>query len=280
MNYRHAFHAGNFVDCVKHALLHRALDALGRKPNPFRVLDLHAGVGRYDLTDTPAERTGEWRRGIGRLDGVEDGPLAPWLAVVRGSGWPPSYPGSPALALAMLRPRDRLVLCELHPEDHAALREGFADGERVFTHERDGWEAATALTPFPERRGLLLLDPPFERDGEFDRLSATMTAVSRRFRGAVQLAWYPVKHRAPVRAFHDALRGAGLRDVIACELWLREPTDPTRLNGCGVIVVNPPWLPPEGDFASGAEAILAALLARLGDNEPGQGFAVTRLADE
>ncbi len=280
MNYRHAFHAGNFADCVKHALLHRALDALARKPNPFRVLDLHAGIGRYDLAQGAAERTGEWRRGIGRLDGVADGPLAPWLAVVRGNGWPPLYPGSPALALAMLRPRDRLVLCELHPEDHAALRDALADGARVFTHERDGWEAATALTPFPERRGLVLLDPPFERDGEFDRLAATIAAISRRFRGAVQLAWYPIKHRAPVRAFHDALRASGVRDVIALELWLREPTDPTRLNGCGVVAVNPPWLPPEGDFAAGAGAILAALLARLGDGEPGQGFAVTRLADE
>ena len=280
MNYRHAFHAGNFADCVKHALMHRLLEALARKNTPFRVLDLHAGAGRYDLRAEEPGRTGEWRRGIGRLEAVTDGPLEPWLRVVRRTGWPHVYPGSPALAQAMLRPQDRLVLCELQPAEHTLLRQRFADNRRIFTHEQDGWAAATGLTPFPERRGLLLLDPPFEQEGDFERLAATVTAVSRRFRGCVQAAWYPVKHRAPVRAFHDALRESGVSNVIACELWLREPTDPTRLNGCGVVIVNPPWMIPEGDFAAGAEGILSALLASLGDGEPGQGCAVTRLVAE
>ena len=135
------------------------------------------------------------------------------------------------------------------------------------------------LRRFPSGAGLVLLDPPFEREGEFERLATTIATVSRRFRGAVQLAWYPVKHRAPVRAFHEALRASGVRDIVCCELWLREPTDPTRLNGCGVAVVNPPWLP-EGAFADGARDILAALLDHLGDGEPGQGYSVMRLADE
>ncbi|UFN50405.1 23S rRNA (adenine(2030)-N(6))-methyltransferase RlmJ [Roseomonas sp. OT10] len=275
MNYRHAYHAGNFADCLKHALVHHLVLALGRKPKPFRVLDAHAGIGRYDLTEERAARTGEWRRGIGRLDGVADGPLAPWLDAVRVQGWPPLYPGSPALVQALLREEDRLVLCELHPEDQAVLRAAMGRDPRVAIHERDGWEASLALTPFPEKRGLLLLDPPFEKEGDFARLSDTMLAVWKRFRGCVQAAWYPVKHRAPVRDFHDAVRAGGLRDVLACELWLREPTDPTRLNGCGLAVVNPPY-----GFEAAAGAMLAALLERLGDGEPGQGFAVTRLADE
>ena len=157
MNYRHAYHAGNFADCVKHALQHHILAALRRKPAPFRVLDTHAGIGAYDLREERAERTGEWRAGIGRLEGIAEGPLAPWLSMVRSFGWPPLYPGSPALSQAMLREQDRLVLCELHPEDQEELRTRIGRDRRVAVHARDGWEAATALTPFPEKRGLLLL---------------------------------------------------------------------------------------------------------------------------
>ena len=183
MNYRHAYHAGNFADCVKHALQHHILAALRRKPAPFRVLDTHAGIGAYDLREERAERTGEWRAGIGRLEGIAEGPLAPWLSAVREFGWPPLYPGSPALSRAMLREGDRLVLCELHPEDQEELRARIGRDRRVAVHARDGWEAATALTPFPEKRGLLLMDPPFEQEGEFDRLADTIIAVSGRFRG-------------------------------------------------------------------------------------------------
>ena len=275
MNYRHAFHAGNFADCAKHALVHAIAGALCRKPTPWRALDAFAGIGIYDLHGPEASRTGEWRRGIGRLEGVSDGPLAPGLAVVRAGGWPPRYPGTPALLAAMLRPQDRLALCELHPEDHGLLRPAFRADPRVAVHRRDAWEAAVALTPFPERRGLILLDPPFEAEGEFARLADTMAAVWRRFRGGVQVAWYPVKHRAPVRAFRDALAASGIRDVLCCEIHLREPTDPTRLNGCGIAVINPPW-----GFEEEARAILSALLAHLGDNEPGQGTEVSRIADE
>ncbi|MDT8295889.1 23S rRNA (adenine(2030)-N(6))-methyltransferase RlmJ, partial [Roseomonas mucosa] len=166
MNYRHAYHAGNFADCVKHALQHHILAALRRKPAAFRVLDTHAGIGAYDLREERAERTGEWRAGIGRLEGIAEGPLAPWLSAVREFGWPPLYPGSPALSQAMLREGDRLVLCELHPEDQEELRARIGRDRRVAVHARDGWEAATALTPFPEKRGLLLMDPPFEQEGE------------------------------------------------------------------------------------------------------------------
>jgi len=274
MNYRHAFHAGNFADCAKHALIHAIVAALGRKPAPFRVLDTHAGIGLYDLRSSEARRTGEWRDGIGRLETVEDGPLLPWLSLVR--GFPRgTYPGSPALVRAMLRPADRLALCELHPEDHAALRAAFRRDARVAVHRRDAWEAIGALTPFPERRGLVLMDPPFEAEGEFARLADAMAALSRRFRGAVQAAWYPIKHRAPARAFLDALAASGTRDVIACELWLREPTDPARLNGCGLAVANPPF-----GFREEAGAILAALHARLDEGEAGGGWTVREVVPE
>ena len=273
MNYRHAFHAGNFADCMKHALLVRLLRSLAAKPTPFRVLDTHAGIGTYDLAAPEAIRTGEAAQGIGRLAGITDGPLADYVALA--TAVPGRYPGSPALIRALLGGDDRLVACELHPEDHATLRAQFGRDDRVAIHRRDGWEALKALTPFPERRGLVLIDPPFEQEGEFERLVQGIALVSHRFRGAIQACWYPIKHRAPVRAFHTALQESGVRDLVAAEIWLREPTDPQRLNGCGLLVANPPW-----KFEAEAGDILAALLARLGDREPGQGCAVTRIAPE
>ena len=275
MNYRHAFHAGNFADCLKHALLVWVVRALGRKPAPFRVLDTHAGAGAYDLGSEEARRGGEWQAGVGRLLDAAEGPLADYAALVRAAGAPARYPGSPELVRALLRPDDRLVCVELHPGEHAALRARFRDDGRVSVHRRDGWEALRALTPFPERRGLVLVDPPFERPGEFERLCDGLSLVARRSRGAVQAAWYPIKHRAPVRAFHAAVGASGVRDVVAAELWLREPTDLARLNGCGLLVANPPW-----GFEAEARGVLAALGERLGTGEAGQGWAVTRVAEE
>ncbi|MBL6456639.1 23S rRNA (adenine(2030)-N(6))-methyltransferase RlmJ [Belnapia sp. T6] len=275
MNYRHAFHAGNFADCMKHALLVALLRALAAKPKPFRVLDTHAGIGAYSLAAPEAVRTGEAERGILRLLDLETGPLADYLALVRAAGAPAQYPGSPALIRALLRPEDRLLACELHPEDHAALRARFRGDLQVAVHLRDGWEALRGLTPFPERRGLVLVDPPFEQEGEFERMAAGIALVAHRFRAAIQAHWYPIKHRAPVRAFHTALQESGVRDLIAAELWLREPTDPQRLNGCGLLIANPPW-----HFEEEAGAILPALLDRLGSREAGEGWAVTRITAE
>jgi 23S rRNA (adenine2030-N6)-methyltransferase len=282
VNYRHAFHAGNFADCVKHALLVTLLRGLLAKDRPFRVLDTHAGIGAYDLSAPEPQRTGEWRDGIARVMASGDPALAEFQAIVRGAGWPAAYPGSPALVRALLRPDDRLLLCELHPEDAATLKARFRRDPQVAVHARDAWEALTALTPFPERRGLVLIDPPFEQEGEFDRLTRGIAALRHRFRAAVVAAWYPVKHRAPVRAFHAALRdtpfaggGTGVPDCLACELVLREPTDPTRLNGCGLLVANAPF-----GFEARAAALLAALLAALGRGEDGAGTSVTRVTAE
>lgn len=257
---------------MKHALLVWLLRALARKPAPFRVLDAHAGIGRYDLASPEVTRTGEAARGIARLRELAEGPLADYVALVRRDG---GYPGSPALAAALLRERDRLALVELHEEDFATLRALFRGDPRVAVHRRDAWEALRALTPFPEKRGLVLMDPPFEQPGEYERMTAAITEVNRRARGLIQAAWYPVKGRAPVRAFHAALRDSGVRDILAAELTLREPTDAARLNGCGLIVVNPPF-----GFEAAAQAILGALHERLSDGEPGSGWALTRLADE
>ncbi len=270
MNYRHAFHAGNFADCMKHALLLWLLRAMQRKLAPFCVLDTHAGAGRYDLASGPAARTGEWRAGIGLLLERPCPALADYLGTIQSLGL---YPGSPALARALLRPGDRLVCCELHPDDAATLRSTFKGDRQVQVHRRDGWEAVRALLPPAERRGFVLIDPPYENPDEFFTLERTLAAAYGRFRSGVYAAWYPIKHRAPVRAFHAALRNTGLRDVVAAELLLREPLDPARLNGCGLLLVNPPW-----GFEQEAPRLLAALQDALAEKDGSS--AVLRLADE
>ena len=275
MNYRHAFHAGNFADCMKHALLVWLLETLARKPAPFFVLDTHAGTGHYDLDAVPATRTREAGGGILRLLDVIAGdatPLTPYLALVRRLGL---YPGSPSLIEALMRPDDRLACCELHPEDAAELRHLFARNPAVSVHHRDAWEALRGLLPPTQPRGLILIDPPFEDTDEFAHLAAGLALGHARFRTGVFVAWYPIKRLAQVRQFLTAMRDSGIRDIVTAEFLLREPLDPTRLNGCGLLVVNPPF-----QFEAAAIAILTELLNAIGTGESGQGIAVTRIADE
>jgi 23S rRNA (adenine2030-N6)-methyltransferase len=270
MNYRHAFHAGNFADCFKHALLLVLLKAMQRKEKPLLAIDSHAGCGRYDLSSGPAERTGEWREGIARLREANPPALADYLGCVERLGL---YPGSPAIIQSLLRPGDRLIACELHPEDARRLRAEFAGAGNVAVHERDGYAALPAFLPPPEKRGFVLIDPPFERLDEFETLAKNLDAAWRKFRGGVFAVWYPVKHRAPVRNFFETLKLTAIRDVIAAEFLLRASVNPARLNGCGLLMVNPPY-----GFEAEAAPILQALQSVLG--EAGSGFTIERLIDE
>ena len=270
MNYRHAYHAGNHADCLKHAMLVWLVRALQRKSAPFCVLDMHAGAGRYDLGGAAAMRTGEWVSGIGRLLEQPVPALADYVALVNSLGL---YPGSPMLTRALLRPDDRLICCELHPEEHAALQRLFNRDLQVAVHRRDAREAVSGLLPPAFRRGLVLLDPPYEEHAEFEAVTAALVTAQRRFPTGVLCAWYPIKHRAPVRSFLDGLRDAGLRDVVTAELLLRPPLNPTTLNGSGLVVVQPPYR-----FEEEASGILSALHDRLQDSEGG--FDIQRLTDE
>jgi 23S rRNA (adenine2030-N6)-methyltransferase len=272
MNYRHAYHAGNFGDCLKHALLIWLIRALQRKPAPIFVLDTHAGAGRYRLDTVAAARTGEWRQGIARLLDESPSVLADYVGLVRALG---PYPGSPAIARALLRADDRMACCELHPEAAAVLHDLFHGDRQVGVHRRDGWEALGGLLPPKGRRGLVLIDPPFEDKQEFAALARGLATGWRRFRTGVFAAWYPIKQRAPARQLMTAVRDCGIRDVVTAELLLREPVDPGRLNGCGMLLVNPPY-----GFEREVPPILAALLDRLGDREPGEASELRRIADE
>lgn len=272
MNYRHAFHAGNFADVFKHALLVPLVLHLARKPTPFFVLDTHAGPGRTDLTSPEAMRTQEAADGIIRLLHNPPAALETYVSLVAKLGL---YPGSPVIIRSLLRPPDRLACCELHPQDYAALRGYFARDPQVAVHYRDAWESLRALLPPKERRGLVLIDPPFEQPDEFSRLASGLITANQRFRQGILAAWYPIKHRTPVRAFLGSVQASPLRDVVVAELALREPIDPTRLNGCGLLIVNPPY-----QFDQIVDPILTALLERLGNNESGQSASLMRLKDE
>lgn len=279
MNYRHAFHAGNFADCMKHALLLWMIDALQRKPAPFFVLDTHAGIGRYDLIAGDAARTGEWRDGIARLLHEPPACLERYVAAVSAPGDDGGhegefiYPGSPLLIYRAMRDTDRLACCELHPEDAAALRAVFRGEGQAGVHLRDGYEAIRALLPPKEKRGLILIDPPYEAPGEFERVVTALRDGAARFDHGIYAAWYPIKHRAPVTTLHEAIRLAGLNDVVAAELWLRRPLDPAMLNGCGLLLRNAPH-----GFEAAADEMLTALVERLGGDEAGS--AVLRITDE
>lgn len=281
MNYRHIYHAGNFADVFKHATLALIVRHLTLKDKSFCVLDTHAGVGAYDLGSEQALKTGEFRDGIGRVLASPECPpsLSPYLDVVRdlnpGTGGAlRRYPGSPLLARALMRPCDRLVLAELHPEDAESLAALFRHDRRVSVQRMDGYAAVKAFLPPPERRGLILVDPPFEERDEAQRLADALKAVHRRFATGITMLWYPIKDRAPVAAFHDALEASGIRSLLIAELLIRADDDPGRLNGCGLALVNAPWTLP--DALAGFLPFLCRTLGR----DPGARWRVDRLVGE
>ncbi|CAA7621560.1 Ribosomal RNA large subunit methyltransferase J [Magnetospirillum sp. LM-5] len=246
MNYRHAYHAGNFADVHKHATLGLMIEHLTRKEAAFAYLDTHAGLGLYDLTSVQAEKTGEWQAGIARVMAAPNPPpsAAPLLRVVRTlnpDGALRFYPGSPAVVATLSRPQDRLTLCELHPEDAADLRRRFAADARAGVHHRDGYDGIKALVPPPERRGLVLVDPPFEKPGEFERMRRGLAQGLKRWSTGIYALWYPIKDREPVARFHADLSMMGLKSAFAAELMIKPGDNPQTLNGCGLVVVNPPW---------------------------------------
>ena len=290
MNYRHAFHAGNFADVVKHAALARILVHLAAKPTPFRVLDTHAGIGLYDLSGPEAERTGEWRDGIGRILARPLPPAvaalaAPWLeAIARAAGVTsparldaerlPVYPGSPLVMRAGLRPGDHAVVTELHPADAATLADLFAGDARLKVVELDGWLALKSFLPFKERRGLVLIDPPFEKPGEFDRVVAGLVEATRRFATGVYMVWHPIKDRAELARHHAALVATGLRRILTVDVAVAPVRPDGPLTACGLTIVNPPW-----KLAEELAVLIPALTERMA-LAPGAGAKVDWLVPE
>jgi 23S rRNA (adenine2030-N6)-methyltransferase len=321
MNYRHAFHAGNFADVVKHVVLTRILVHLLGKPAAFRVIDTHAGAGVYDLAGDEASRSGEWRGGIGRLlakpitpavhallkpyldvvaslnsaslNSASTAPLIPARAGIRrddpnrdnsnqnersldprlhgneqvASASPrieltlTTYPGSPALVRAFLRPQDRLVACELEPKAYALLAHHLARNRRIKTIAIDGWMALNAYVPPSERRGIVVVDPPFEEAQDFTRLAHGLEAAHRKWASGIYLLWYPIKGRQEPDALARRLKRSGIARILRAELTVDATPAQAPLGGCGLIVVNPPWTL-ENELATMLPELVKALGSR------------------
>jgi 23S rRNA (adenine2030-N6)-methyltransferase len=250
MNYRHAFHAGGPADVVKHAVLARILVHLCNKPAAFRVIDTHAGAGLYDLRGPEATRSPEWRDGIARLldasiEGETAALLAPYLDAVRAlnpGGELAAYPGSPVVTCSLLRSQDRLVACELKPSAAAALAHNLGGDRRAKAIAIDGWTALNAYVPPPERRGVVLIDPPFEATDEFSRLAQALEAAHRKWATGTFVLWYPLKGRQDSDALARRLRRSAIPKVLRAEVDFAMQRKPEGLAGCGLIVVNPPWM--------------------------------------
>ncbi len=247
MNYQHAFHAGNFADVFKHTILLALLDALTAKPKPLCYFDTHAARGRYALDEVEAGKTGEWREGIGRLLDLASPPepLRRYAAAVRAcnpDGGLRVYPGSPLLAAQALRADDRLVLCESQPGEAAALRRLLHDDPRAHVHQRDGYAALHALLPPAEHRGLVLIDPPFEtQDNDLAAIEAALTQAHGRWPNGVYAVWYPIKSHRTIVPFHRHFAQGPFERALVAELLVHPDNSPLRLNGCGMLIANPPW---------------------------------------
>lgn len=249
MNYRHAFHAGNFADVFKHTVLIDLLEALKAKPAPFCYVDTHAGRGVYDLRGAEAQQTREHIDGVQRLLGAGGLPpsLQRYVDLVRDFAGEPgplaSYPGSPLIAARLMREDDRAILCELQSSEAEALRAALRSDRRFAVHQRDGYEALGALLPPAQKRGLVLIDPPFEAQaGEYALIQDALDASLARWPNAIHAIWYPIKLREAILPFHRWLRGRGGADgALVAELLLHPDNSMLRLNGCGIAILNPPW---------------------------------------
>lgn len=282
MNYRHAYHAGNFADVIKHAVLARIVEYLKRKDKAFRVIDTHAGRGHYDLSSVEAQKTGEWQAGIGRVLEHNFRPdatalLAPYLDAVRAAnpgGGVKHYPGSPSIVRHLLRRQDRLTAIEMHPQDAAALSKRFAGDIQTRVIELDGWLALGAHLPPKEKRGMVLVDPPFEVAGEFDRLVEGLQKAYRRWPGGIYALWYPIKDRRAVNAFRAALAEAGIPKVIDIRFEIRPPSSEPSLDGSGMVVVNPPF-PLKEELG-----VILPALSRVLSEPGGRSWRVVEIAGE
>jgi 23S rRNA (adenine2030-N6)-methyltransferase len=251
MNYRHAFHAGNFADVLKHVVLMMLVEHLKKKPAPFFYLDTHAGRGLYDLSEAQAQRSGEYKGGIGRLLEVAASSLPPELAAYvklvrdsagKGHSAITAYPGSPLIVARLRRPTDRLVLVESQHKEAAALAAAVGRERRVSVLESDGYAALKAQLPPREKRGLVLIDPPYESEAEFDHVLSAVELAHQRWPAGTCCIWYPITGRAGPQRFRRDLAASGIRKVLDVHLSVLPADAQVAMPGAALVVVNPPWL--------------------------------------
>ncbi len=247
LSYRHSFHAGNHADVLKHLVLMLIIESLQQKEKGFYYLDTHAGVGRYRLFGDEAEKTGEFAEGIGRLWERQDLPeeVARYTALIRkinhGGKALRYYAGSPLIAASLLRPQDRALLTELHPSDYPLLRNNFKQFDNVTSKRDNGFQQLKATLPPLERRGLVLIDPPYELKTDYDLVVQAVIEGYKRFATGIYAIWYPVVLRQQTKRIIKGLEASGIRKILQIELALRPDSDQRGMTASGMIVINPPW---------------------------------------
>ena len=269
LSYRHLYHAGNFADVFKHALLTRLLISLADKEKPFCYLDTHAGIGRYDLTHAWARKAREYENGISRIWKATDAPavLQPYLDAVRElnpDGRLRFYPGSPLIARRFVRTSDRMVLVELNKADHAELASALAREKHVAVRLMDAYQALKAYLPPPERRGLVLIDSSFDRAHEFHRIVVALKDAHTRWATGVYAVWYPIMEPRSMSDFYAQVARSGVPKIMRLGLMVRAQDDDAFIPGCGMLVVNPPW-----HFEEEAQSILPWLAEKLAIDDAG-----------
>jgi len=248
MNYRHSYHAGNFADVFKHIVLVALIQSQQRKDSAFCYLDTHAGIGKYNLLSGPAQKNKEFNNGILKILQETDPPalIKKYLEFVQPAGTSATdklhyYPGSPCIVRHFLRPQDRMVLCELHEEDCQLLKEAFPRDKQVAIHHQDGYQGLKAFLPPKERRGLVLIDPPYENPDEVTKVVSELATALLRWETGIYTLWYPIKERRSIERFHHSLKLKIDHPMLVTELSIYPENVATHLNGSGMIIVNPPW---------------------------------------
>lgn len=264
LSYRHAFHAGNYADVLKHATLVQILRYMTQKDKPLCYLDTHAGAGFYSLSSPEAAKTGEFQNGIGLVWQAKGLPaaLADYQTCVKAAcgAHLTAYPGSPWFAQHLLRAEDRLVLCELHPTDRKQLERTFSGGANVHCYAEDGWQKSVALIPPPERRGVVLIDPSYEIKDDYVKVAEHLTLLHRKFATGVYAIWYPIADPARTEALLRRVRNSGVRRILQLEVGLTSDHGQPGMTGTGMLVVNPPW-----NLAEVMQPALTWLTGRLGE---------------
>jgi len=252
MNYRHLYHAGNFTDVLKHVVLVGLIASLLRKETPFCFLDTHAGRGYYDLLSEPAQKSNEYQSGIMKILAQNNPPalIKRYLGCVQKMNSLLSesrfaslryYPGSPFIVRPFLRPQDRIVATELQPQEYQELRNAASRDRQMAIHQMDGYQGLKAFLPPKERRGLVLIDPPYENPQEFKQLTSALMIALKRWETGIYAIWYPIKDRHPVDQFHQGLKENIKRPMMVTELCIYPADVPNHLNGSGLVIINPPW---------------------------------------
>ncbi len=254
MNYRHAYHAGNFADVFKHVTLVALLQSFFHKETPICYFDTHAGAGNYDLSSNAAQKNKEFELGIGKIFSEKNPPelIKQYLSAIKN---PKTYPGSPLIAKHFLRPEDRMVLTELHPEEYQYLKKLFANQAQVEVHHQNGYQALKAFLPPKEKRGLVLIDPPYEKNDEYPELTKGLSEALKRWETGVYAIWYPIKKANQPHPLRELKTN---RPILTAELAIYPLDVPLELNACGMTIINPPW-----KLAETLETVVPWLYERL-----------------